>query len=191
MDDPELAQEVQRLLREGFPELPEPVVKPVLTVVSGLPGSGKSYFSQKLVERFPCVIVESDALRKMLFPIPSYTPQESERLFKTCHSLIEKLLKKGICVLLDATNLIEHHRERLYNIAERLGAKLILVRVEAPAEVIRQRLQGRTEDKSNADWAVYQRMKPKMQKIRRNHFAVDTSRDIAPVIDKIIREARR
>ena len=109
----------------------------------------------------------------------------------TCHSLIETLLKRGICVLLDATNLIEHHREPLYNIAERLGAKLILVRVEAPAEVIRQRLQGRTEDKSDADWAVYQRMKSKMQKIRRNHFAVDTSRDIAPVIDKIIREARR
>jgi len=30
-------------------------------------------------------------------------------------------------------------------------------------------------------------MKPAAQRIRRNHFAVDTSKDITPVIDKIVR----
>jgi hypothetical protein len=29
------------------------------------------------------------------------------------------------------------------------------------------------------------------EKIRRNHFAVDTSKDIAPAIEKIVWEARR
>ncbi len=61
---------------------------------------------------------------------------------------------------------------------------------------MRQRLNDRfstaeREDKSDADWRIYQKMKPSVQKIRRNHFAVDTSRDIAPVIDKIVREANR
>jgi hypothetical protein len=44
---------------------------------------------------------------------------------------------------------------------------------------------------SDADWSVYQKMKPSVEKIRRNHYAVDTSRDITPVLDKIFREVRR
>ena len=47
------------------------------------------------------------------------------------------------------------------------------------------------DSKSDADWVIYQRMKPLVQKIRRKHYAVDTSQDITPVLDKIIRETRR
>jgi predicted kinase len=92
---------------------------------------------------------------------------------------------------LDATNLSEGHREHLYAIADRLGVKLVLVRVEAPPKVVYDRLKARQEDsesKSDADWMVYRRMKPSVQKICRNHYAVDTSRDITPVLDKIVRQ---
>jgi predicted kinase len=181
-------------LAESLGQLPEPVVKPAFIVVSGLPGTGKSYFCSKLAERLPFVILESDALRKTLFPSPTYSPLESARLFQAIHHLIESLLRRGISLILDATNLSERYRERLYNIADRLNARLILVRVEAPPEVVYQRLKGRAGDsatKSDADWAVFQKMKPTVQKISRNHFAVDTSRDITPVLDKIVREANR
>lgn len=193
MDDTQLISDVERLA-ESLGELPEPVVKPAFIAVSGLPGTGKSYFCSKLAERLPFVILESDALRKVLFPSPSYSPQESSRLFQACHHLIEKLLKRGIPVILDATNLSERYRERLYSIADHLGAKLILVRVEAPPEVVRERLKtrlGNPEGKSDADWEVYKKMKPRVQKISRNHYAVDTSRDITPALDKIVREAER
>jgi len=193
MEDTQLVSDVQRLA-ESLGELPEPVVKPTFIAVSGLPGTGKSYFCSKLAERLPFVILESDALRKALFPSPNYSKQESSRLFQACHHLIKKLLKRGVPVILDATNLSEGYRERLYNIADRLDAKLILVRVEAPPQVVRERLKTRLENpegKSDADWEVYTRMKPRVQKIRRNHYAVDTSKDITPALDKIVREANR
>jgi len=177
-------------------ELPEPMVEPAFVAVSGLPGAGKSYFCSKLAERLPFIVLESDALRKVLFSSPSYSSQESSYLFQACHSLIGGLLKRGIPLILDATNLSERHRERLYSIADHLDVRLILVRVEAPHQVVRERLKARLEGvnpggKSDADWAVYQRMKPTVQKIRRNHYAVDTSRDITPVLDKIVREVGR
>jgi predicted kinase len=184
---------VLRLL-ESLGELPEPVAEPVLIIISGLPGTGKSYLSKRLAERVPFLVLESDALRKTLFSKPSYTSRESAQLFRTIHQLLWELLNKGIPVILDATNLSERFREKLYSIADRLRAKLILVRVEAPPQVVHQRLENRVRDagnRSDADWAVYRRMRPSVDRIRRHHYVVDTSRDITPALDKIVREVIR
>jgi predicted kinase len=190
-----LADDVS-VLKQSLPRLPEPAANPALIVVSGLPGTGKSYFCRKLAERIDLVILESDDLRQRLFPTPSYSKEESTQLFRACHGLVEELLRKGISVALDATNLEEHNREQLYHIADQSGAKLIIVRMEAPPELVQQRLEGRARrvdqsDRSEADWSVYSKMKPTVQKISRNHFAVDSSRDIAPVINKIARLVNR
>ena len=195
MNDGQLAADMKKLTG-GLGQLPEPTATPALIVVSGLPGSGKSHFSRRLAERLPLPIVESDAMRQKLSARPDYSQGESERLFRACHALMDGLLRKGISVIFDATNLIESHREQLYRIADRAGAKLIMVRVEAPPEVIRQRMERRQsgidpDDKSDADWQVYKKMSATAERIRRNHFAVDTSKDITPAIEKIVREARR
>lgn len=192
MENPQLICDVQRLT-ESLGPFPEPAAKPTLIVVSGLPGAGKSYFCSKLAERLPFITLESDALRKVLAPSPNYSPQESSRLFQAVHRLIGELLRRGFPLIFDATNLSERNREYLYSIAERLDIKLVLVRVEAPPQVVQERLKGRrnSETNSDADWTVYQKMKSSVQPIRRNHYVVDTSRDIAPVVDKIIKVAER
>lgn len=193
MDKPSPQLEI---LKASLGPLPEAVVRPPLIVVSGLPGTGKSYFCRRLLERLPAVWVESDALRKVLFPQPSYSAEESSHLFDLLHQLVGWLLSRGFPVLFDATNLAEHRREYLYSIAERRGARLILVRVDAPEDLVRQRLlvragDGNGGDHSEADWQVYRKMKDSVEPIRRSYFAVDTSRDIAPVVEKVLREARR
>lgn len=190
-----LREDVERL-RGSLNGLPPPQVEPPLIVVSGLPGTGKSFLCRKVAEKSPFLILPSDALRKVLFPTPQYNEQENKRLFSACHVLIEELLKKGIPVIFDATNLLEHHREYFYRAAERAGAKLILVWVEAPPEVVRQRLIARErtpvpERDSQAGWEVYNKMKPRREKISRNHLVVDTSQDITAAVDKIIRATSR
>ena len=195
MEQKQLNQDLAKL-RENLGLLPEAVANPGFVVVSGLPGTGKTFFCRKMAEKQPFCILESDVMRKALFPSPDYSADESARLFAACHSLIEWLLKNGVPVIFDATNLSEYHREHLYRISDKTRARLVLVRVEAPPALAYQRLQARKdraapEDKSDADWEVYRQMKPRTEKIRRNHFAVDTSRDITPVIDKIMRTLNR
>ena len=195
MEGPQVIADARRLAA-GLGQLPAPEARPTIIVVSGLPGTGKSYFCRRLAERLPFLVLEGDALRKHLFTAPTYSASESAYLFRTVHRLIEGLLRKGIPIILDATNLSERHRERLYNIAERLNARLVLVRVEAPPELVQERLKarlkhGQREDNSDADWTVYQKMKATVQKINRNHFVVDTSRDITPALDKIVRGVNR
>jgi len=193
MEQSQLSRDLDRL-KQSLGALPEAVVNPGF-VVSGLPGTGKSFFCRRLAERLSFYVLESDALRKALFPSPNYSAAESARLFAACHNLAEELLGKGVPLIFDATNLSERHRERLYRVSDRSGARLILVRVEAPSAVVYERLRTRsegddTESKSDAGWGAYRRMKPGVERIQRNHFAVDTSRDITPVIDKIIRMIR-
>ena len=176
--------------------MPEPALHPVLVVVSGLPGTGKSFFSRQLSESMPLVILESDALRKALVSSPVHTAGESARLFKTIHELIDLLLGYSIPVLLDATSLAESHRERLYRIAEQWDAKVILVRMKIPSEVARQRLDERAStsprrDRSDADWGVYERMVPSQEPIRRNHLVVDTSQDITSAVDRVASQISR
>lgn len=193
VEQTQTVSDVQRLLG-SLGVFPEPVAAPAFVVVSGLPGTGKSHLCRMLAERAPFMVLESDALRKVLFPAPSYSAAESARLFQAIHLLLEKLLSKGIPVILDATSLTERYRQRLYSIAERHGARLILVWVEAPPELVEKRLKEQppgTRGESEAGWEVYQKMKVSAERIRRNHYVVDTSRDITPVLDKIVREVRR
>ena len=183
-------------LKASLPEGPYSVARPVMVLISGLPGSGKSYFSRRLVKQVSLLMLESDVLRNVLFPIPSHDNTESARLFRACYALVDDLLRRGVPVLLDATNLIEDHRERLYHITDQLGVKLVLISLEAPPGVVYERLKGRSEgadpeDRSTADWPVYQRMFSRAEPIKRNHYVVDSSRDIAPAIAKVAREIKR
>jgi predicted kinase len=169
--------------------LPGPSPAPALIVVSGLPGTGKTYFAHKLAERIPAVILSSDPLRKTLFPSPEYTPEESRRLFRAVHGVIRQLLKRKITVIMDATTLKEELRESLYNIAGRAGARFILIRVKAPAAVVRQRMADRTYNEpgcSDADWNVYRQLKTRVEPMSRRHYVVDTSADIGPALDRIV-----
>jgi predicted kinase len=191
MRESQVIEDVDKL-RKALGKLPDPVAKPSLVVVSGLPGTGKSYFCRRLAEMIPLVIVESDRLRRLLFPYPRYSAQESFRLFQACYRLVEELLRSGITVALDATNLEERHRERLYHIADQMGAALVIVWTDAPLEVVSQRLEGRKSmmdpgDQSEADLTVYHRMRPTVERIRRSHLVVDTSKDIGAALDKVVR----
>ncbi len=190
---PALSEDARRLFRSLNQPLPDPVPFPVLVVVSGLPGTGKSFFSQRLAERVSLAVLESDALRKVLSPYPLHTAEESIRLFRAIDELLDLLLERHLPVLLDATNLLEAHREALHSLAQRHKARTILVLVKAPPKVVRQRLEARrgnrdTQNHSDADWEVYQRMRPLQEPIRRGHIVVDTSRDIEPVLERVAQE---
>ena len=183
-------------LRASLPDLPPRVARPVLVVLSGLPGSGKSYFGRQLAQRLPLLVLESDFLRKVLFATPTYTGEESRRLFDACHSMTADLLGQGIPVLLDSTNLIKYHREHLYRIADRCGAKLIIVCVEAPESVVYERLTARSQGQdgqshSGADWSVYKKLLPTADPVTIHHVVVDTSRDITPVIENVAGQIER
>ena len=174
------------------PRMPE---QPLLVAMCGLPGTGKSYFAAKLTEQVPFLILETDRLRKVLVEHPKYTTAEHRRVFRSCYLLIEHYLANGYSVLFDATNLNEEFRAYLYDIAESTGAPLALVHVTAPKNTVRRRLKQRKAERhantfSDAGWLIYTRLAPVEEPVQREHYALDTSKNIAPVLDQVVNWAR-
>jgi len=187
-----LAEDIERILAEVGPLAPSRS-RPALVMIAGLPGSGKSRFCRELRRRTGAIILESDALRQALFGQPDHSQSESRRLFTAIHGAIEKLLRAGVPAILDATNLAEWQREPVYAIAQRTGARLILVWLEAPPHVVQARLTNRyrgadPQDQSTAGLAVYERMRAQIEKIGRPHRVVDTSRGTREALDAIAEE---
>ncbi|MAF38556.1 MAG: hypothetical protein CL696_06730 [Chloroflexi bacterium] len=174
------------------PRMPQ---QPLLVAMCGLPGTGKSYFAAKLTEQVPFLILETDRLRKVLVEHPRYSTQEHRRVFRSCYQLIQYYLINGYSVLFDATNLNEEFRTYLYDIAEATHAPLALVHATAPENTVRRRLKQRKADRhantySDAGWLIYTRLAPVEEPVQRDHYALDTSKDISPVLDEVAEWAK-
>lgn len=171
--------------------LPPSCPRPALVVLSGLPGSGKSTVAHALVTRVPVALLQSDRLRKLLIPTPEYSPEEHERVFGAVHVVLERLLRAGIPAILDATNLTERERRPLAEIAQRAGARAVIVGVEAPEQIVRRRLADRSAgvraayDMSDAGGAVYDTMRARAEPIAGPHVRIDTGGDYLPSVKKL------
>lgn len=147
------AERAEQLARSLLAEtaLPPPAGRRALVALIGLPGSGKSHLGRLLAARLGAVVVASDQLRRRIFVAPSYGAGESAMVFAIAHAMARELLARDHAVIFDATNLRERDRRPLYEIAEQIGARLVLVRIYAPeaeiyARLGRRRLRGIAED---------------------------------------------
>jgi predicted kinase len=182
-------------LEAAIGDLPPPEDPPAFVILSGLPASGKSHFARELAATHPFAVLQIDALRKALFPTPVYSKAEHTRTFAAVHELIDRLLSRKINVLYDATNLKEQHRRALYEIGETNHARVRIVRVHSPEDVILGRLSERSAGggeawSSDANEDVYETMRVEAEPIERPFVEVDTSEDISGTVDKIVHDLR-
>jgi predicted kinase len=160
---------------------------PALLIMVGVPGSGKSYLARTLSEALGAELIQTDAVRKELFPEPRYTPDEASTVYGVCHRRISAALAEGRGVIFDGTNLRERRRRTLHQLADRAKALSLVIVAYAPEETIRQRLRfraagGDPSDKSDADWRIYLRMRRDTEPVPRPHLVVNTSARPDPVI---------
>lgn len=125
-----------------------PTTKGKLIILCGVPGSGKSTWTNSLLQKDPEVlVVSSDSIRKEVFASlkeanNSHNPDLSEeeirqknhennqRIFAIFHSRIAKGLEENKTVVADATNLNSFSRRKLSLIATDKGSKTELALFE-------------------------------------------------------------
>jgi predicted kinase len=193
------SSEFGQAIRLVHSQLKRPSTKsavPVLIVLTGLPGTGKSTVAQELSQRLPAIVIASDFVRKTLFPEPTYSGEESRFVHSVSRAVMGHYLQRGYSVIADATNLSEWHRSLFARTAERNSAPMIVVQTVAPERLVRSRLRRRLiqrtpGDFSDADWEVYQKLATQVEPIRGRYLRVDTSRDLASNIQRVLRAVRR
>jgi hypothetical protein len=168
--DDALRQEVARYLRlAGGLTRPR---EPVLWLVTGVSGSGKSSQTQGLIERLGLVRIRSDVERRRLHGVPRlgrsaehvpqgiYTAEAGERTYAQLAALAHDVLAAGWPVLVDATFLKRAQRRTVLAVGQRLGVPCRMLVLDAPPAVLRERVAQRMaegRDPSEADGAVLER----------------------------------
>lgn len=145
-----------------------------LIITHGLPGSGKTFRSQQVLERHGAVRIRSDVERKRLFGldplarsaaagVDAYTPEATRRTYDRLFALARGVLRAGWPVVLDAAFLQRGERAQAMDLARELGVRLSILDCEAPLPVLRERLRARQGDASEADLAVLERLRATAQ----------------------------
>jgi len=136
-----------------------------LFVTHGLPGSGKTYVSQRVLEAHAAIRLRSDVERKRLFGLDMladsraagvdlYQPEVTARTYAHLIDTARVLLRAGFSVVLDAAFLRRAERAQALALARELGVPMTILLCEAPVATLQQRLQTRRGDASEADVAV-------------------------------------
>jgi len=158
---------------------PPPVASGVLVAVSGLPGTGKTTVARAVADCADADLLRTDAVRAELFDAPEYTEAETRAVYEALFERARERLADGRPVVLDATFRRAAHRERAAELAAASGVPFELVWVRCPEPVVRERIAAREGDASDADFAVYRRLRESFEPIDRDHVVVDNGGTLA------------
>ncbi|HEY0857178.1 MAG TPA: AAA family ATPase [Albitalea sp.] len=146
-----------------------------LAITHGLPGTGKTFVSQGLVEAAGALRVRSDVERKRLFGLSAlqrshgrvpggiYDGATTQRTYARLAQVAETALRAGWPVIVDAAFLRSSERGAFAALAQRLHVPFSIIDCTAPLQLLRERLerrQARGGDASEADVAVLERLAP-------------------------------
>ncbi|HEU4686373.1 MAG TPA: adenylyl-sulfate kinase [Nitrospira sp.] len=108
--------------------------------ITGLPASGKSTITRMLKPRLEELnlvveVLESDALRQVLTPDPTYSESERDLFYRAMAYMGSRLVAHGVTVIFDATASKRAYRD----FARSLIPRFIEVSLECPLELCMRR----------------------------------------------------
>jgi aminoglycoside phosphotransferase family enzyme/predicted kinase len=166
---------------------------PLLFLVVGLSGTGKSTVASKIAVDYHGVLINTDVVRKESAGINRYErhhdslntglydPQKIDDTYEHVIQQAETNLQKGDNVVLDATFQKKKYRQLAYELAGRQHAMIIIIQCVCPDDVVKKRMDIRLQKKSVSDarWEIYLAQKITFEPLCSDepNLLIDTSND--------------
>jgi predicted kinase len=147
--------------------------KPLIFLVTGLTGTGKSTVACKIAVDYHAAQINTDVVRKEIAGIDKfeqhhdqfntglYDPKKIDDTYEKVMEQAAKFLKKKENVVLDATFQKKKYRDMMHHIAAKYHATLVRIQCVCPDDVVKKRLEDRLRKKSISDgrWEIYLQQK--------------------------------
>lgn len=128
--------------------------KPLLIMLYGFPGAGKSYFARQLCERMQLAHVQGDRIRSELFEKPAYDKEENAVVIQLMDYMTHEFLSVGLSVIYDVNAMRQAQRLALREMARRTRTQPLLIWLQVDTDGafsrVAHRDRRRTEDKYSA-----------------------------------------
>ena len=127
---------------------------PLLIMLYGFPGAGKTYFARQLCEHIQAAHLEGDRIRGELFEKPRYDKQENDVIAQLMNYMTEEFLRAGLSVVYDANAMRLSQRHQLRDIARRSHAQPLLVWFQMDLDSAYQRNAKRDRRRADDKYAA-------------------------------------
>ena len=115
--------------------------KPVLIMLAGFPGAGKSHFAKQLADELGLAYVDGERLRQELFSSPVGDSSENRVVRRVALYMTGELLKAGGSVVVDISAPTVKSRQVLRSLARKYKAEALLIWVQTDASTAYKRSQ--------------------------------------------------
>jgi aminoglycoside phosphotransferase family enzyme/predicted kinase len=178
----------------------EPWVRPLVLVVGGLAGTGKSTLAKALANEFGAELLRTDVIRKELFVAPAvidstagdmYSAAARKRVYDELFRRAAALNAERISVVLDATFSAAGMIERARLLAAKPRSIWLAIECVCPADVAHERIARRLAEERDASEA-----RPEIHDAQRETWAawppelpqvrVDTTKSLQEQVEQVV-----
>jgi predicted kinase len=135
--------------------------RPIVYIICGFIGAGKTTFAKKLEEKTGAVRITKDEWLIRLVgndPLIDRFEEYNNKFCELSRDVAFQLVEKGIDVIIDEGFWAKEQRVELRRRIESIGAKEVLYYVEAPIETIRGRVAGRNNNLTKDSFKISREM---------------------------------
>jgi len=144
-------------------------------VVFGLPGSGKTYFADKLSSRINGLHISSDTIRQQLQQQDKYREQAKMEVYYKMLKLMEKAIRNKQNTVLDGTFYKAMIRDLFKEKAGLLNSDLYFIEIRSNESTIQERVNSKRKE-SDADFEVYLKIKSIFEPLSEDHLILYSDR---------------